>query len=275
MNACLLVGLASWLAVTGVCGDSESPPTRFFVSEAPFSSLPPLPPLLSLAVREQQLPFSSVSLQTVVEVCSTTTITMMNPNSNNPNRLNLNFGFNVANNRAYPTTPSAFPQPIYQSAGPQDYVSSQNGAYNQQGYFANGNIYAQQQAQYAAPHYGQNLQSPQPAYHLAYNNANDGTNGLIQQFSNQDLNSNRAMYGRTVSPATRPRTPGQPTSPQPYAGNQVPIAQPRARPQPEEELQRNPERFAENVHKRGRAAKELVNVFFQDNIERARDRNMR
>ena len=200
----------------------------------------------------------------------------MNPNTNNNgNRLNLNFGFNMANNPAYPTTPSAFPQPIYQSPGLPDYMDAQNGAYNQQGYFMNGNPYAQQQAARYAPHYGgQNLQSPQPTYRMAYN-ANDGTNGLIQQFSNQDLNSNRALYARTASPGTRPRATGQPAAPQTYSGNLASPVQPRSRAQPEEELRRNPERFAENVHKRGKAAKELVSVFFQDNIERARDRNMR
>ncbi|KAI5293771.1 Serine/threonine-protein kinase [Ascosphaera acerosa] len=50
---------------------------------------------------------------------------------------------------------------------------------------------------------------------------------------------------------------------------------PRRVPGEDEELPRQPERYSENVHKRGRAAKELVNVFFLENIERARDRNMR
>jgi protein-serine/threonine kinase len=54
----------------------------------------------------------------------------------------------------------------------------------------------------------------------------------------------------------------------------MPIRSPKALGE-EEELQRYLERYSENVHKRGKAAKELVNVFFQENIERARDRNMR
>ncbi|KAF4169612.1 hypothetical protein CNMCM6936_007595 [Aspergillus lentulus] len=214
----------------------------------------------------------------------------MDPNNN---RLHLNFGFNdrngynaaAANNRAYPTTPSAFPQPIYQNQGPQDYVDAQNGAYNQGGYFM-ANPYPPQYSQ--AP-YGQqqqqqqqqqqhNLPSPQPTYQsrMAYN-ANDGTNGLIQQFSNQDLNSTRTgFFGRAASPAQRPRTAGSSAPGQQQPGHLAP-PMPRSprTPAENEELQRYPERYSENVHKRGKAAKELVNVFFHENIERARDRNMR
>jgi protein-serine/threonine kinase len=209
----------------------------------------------------------------------------MDPNNNN--RPHLNFGYNerpfnnaAANNRAYPTTPSAFPQPIYQNQSPQDYVDAQNGAYGQ-GYFVQ-NQYAQQAA-YAQQHYGQpNLQSPQPAYQsrMGYGaNPNDGTNGLIQQFSNQDLNANRTgFFGRAASPAQRPRTAGNTAAAgqQQQPGHLAPPVprSPRA-PAENEELQRYPERFSENVHKRGKAAKELVNVFFNENIERARDRNMR
>jgi protein-serine/threonine kinase len=42
-----------------------------------------------------------------------------------------------------------------------------------------------------------------------------------------------------------------------------------------EKLQRYPERYSENIHKRGKAAKELVSVFFNESIEHARDRNTR
>ncbi|KAL2814852.1 kinase-like domain-containing protein [Aspergillus cavernicola] len=208
----------------------------------------------------------------------------MDPNNNRPH---LNFGFNdrtynnaAANNRAYPTTPSAFPQPIYQAQSPQDFMEAQNGAYGQ-GYFMP-NHYAPPQAAYAQPHYGQpNLQSPQPAYQsrMAYGtNANDGTNGLVQQFSNQDLNSNRTgFFNRAASPAQRPRTAGTAAAGQQQQPGHLAPPVPRSprNPPENEELQRYPERYSENVHKRGKAAKELVGVFFNENIERARDRNMR
>ncbi|KAL4779727.1 kinase-like domain-containing protein [Aspergillus varians] len=212
----------------------------------------------------------------------------MDPNNNRPH---LNFGYNerafnpaAANNRAYPTTPSAFPQPIYQNQSPQDYTEAQNGGVYGQGYFMP-NHYAPPQAAYAQPHYGQpNLQSPQPAYQsrMGYNvNPNDGTNGLIQQFSNQDLNANRtAFFNRAASPAQRPRTAGTAAAGQQQQQQQPghlapPVPRSPRAPAENEELQRYPERFSENIHKRGKAAKELVNVFFHENIERARDRNMR
>lgn len=219
----------------------------------------------------------------------------MDPNNN---RLHLNFGFNsnansnnnnndrnynAANNRVYPTTPSTFPQPMYQGQDFMEPHATQNAAYAQQGYFVN-SPYSQQpqypvQQQYAQQH---NLQSPQPAYgaRVPYTNANanDGTNGLIQQFSNQDLGASprAGLSPRSASPAQRPRTAGS-TGPQQQGGHLAPgMANRNSKPAgEEEELQRFPERYSENVHKRGKAAKELVNVFFQENIERARERNMR
>jgi protein-serine/threonine kinase len=206
------------------------------------------------------------------------------------NRLHLNFGygdraFNPANSRAYPTTPSTFPHPIYQSPGTQEYVDPQaaQNVYGQ-GYFVN-NPYSPQQPQQA--HYTQqqytqhNLQSPQPTYQsrLAYN-ANDGTNGLIQQFSNQDLSASprSGLSPRAASPAQARSagspSPGQGQQQAGHLSSQIANRSQKAQGE-EEELQRYPERYSENVHKRGKAAKELVNVFFQENIERARDRNMR
>lgn len=46
-------------------------------------------------------------------------------------------------------------------------------------------------------------------------------------------------------------------------------------PRSEEEDRPNPNRYSDNVLKRGTAAKQLVNSFFQESIERARDRNSR
>ncbi|CRG84830.1 protein-serine/threonine kinase [Talaromyces islandicus] len=208
----------------------------------------------------------------------------MDPNNN---RLHLNFGFNernynAANNRVYPTTPSAFPQPIYQGQDYMDPHGAQGNAYGQQqGYFV-GNAYPQQAhypvQQQAYPQ--QALQSPQPAAYGArpLYGANDGTNGLIQQFSNQDLGASPrpGLAPRSGSPGQRPRTAGS-TGPQqqPQQGGHLAPNRTSKPPGEEEELQRYPERYSENVHKRGKAAKELINVFFQENIERARERNMR
>lgn len=140
---------------------------------------------------------------------------------------------------------------------------------------------AQQQAQYQYQQQA-SLQSPQPAYQASSRpymptNNNDATSGLIQQFSNQDLSATpRANVNRTPSPAnSRPRTAGDARQAQnPYQSHLAP-PMPRAAPKPEEEEQPNPRKYSDNILKRGTAAKQLVNSFFQENIERARDRNSR
>ncbi|CAG8876282.1 unnamed protein product [Penicillium nalgiovense] len=126
--------------------------------------------------------------------------------------------------------PSAFPQPIYQTQGAQEYVDPSNPAYAP-GYFMPNHyppqqvqpqyVQQQQQQQYAQQ---QALQSPQPAYQ-ARPGYPDGTNGLIQQFSNQDLNANRAGFfnNRAASPAQRPRTAGgSPAQTQAQASHLIP-----------------------------------------------------
>ena len=221
----------------------------------------------------------------------------------NNNHLRLNFPFennnrDTSNNRLYPTTPSTFPQSIYANQQ-QDYLGSNISPAPLNPYFMpTNNQYAQQsqQQQHFANQQFQyqpqnNLQSPQPAYqsnNRPYGNqpVNDTTNGLIQQFSNQDLGGG---YNRTPSPGVsgiRPRTGGntgqnqqqqhQQQQQQPYPGHLAPPMPSRSpRPQAEEEEVANPRKFSDNVLKRGTAAKQLVNAFFQENIERARDRNTR
>ncbi|KAJ5840533.1 uncharacterized protein N7525_005721 [Penicillium rubens] len=207
----------------------------------------------------------------------------MDPNNNNRNNMNYGYDRNYnANNRAYPTTPSAFPQPIYQTQGAQDYVDPSNPAYAP-GYFMPNHYppqqvqpqYVQQQQQQQQYAQQQALQSPQPAYQ-ARPGYPDGTNGLIQQFSNQDLNANRAGFfnNRAASPAQRPRTAGgSPAQTQAQASHLIPPRAPQPSSNPRE--RRVATLPGSNVHKRGKAAKELVTVFFHENIERARDRNMR
>ncbi|KAI1616800.1 protein-serine/threonine kinase [Exophiala viscosa] len=213
------------------------------------------------------------------------------------NRLRLNFqfdnqhNFDAANARMYPTTPSTFPQSIY-GGQQQDYpggLLSPNPTTNA-GYFMNQTFSPppQQQVQYQQQYQYQTqsgLQSPQPAYQantrpymVNNNNHNDATSGLIQQFSNQDLSATprSANVNRVPSPAQpRPRTAGEGRQAQnPYQSHLAPPV-PRPSAKPEEEEQPNPRKYSDNIIKRGTAAKQLVNAFFQENIERARDRNSR
>ena len=218
------------------------------------------------------------------------------------NKLRLDFPFEnqrndeLSNPRNYPTTPSTFPQPIHPTPQQHDHPASQHLS-NQQngGYFMNNPypLQPQQQQQQQPPppqppHPQQqntraisahqdspatsNLQSPQATYQ-GNRTYNDATNGMIQQFSNQDLGSARFPQSRTASPAnSRPRTAGD--ARQQYANHLAPSMPPRNL-RSEDEERPNPNRYSENILKRGTAAKQLVNNFFQENIERARDRNTR
>lgn len=198
-------------------------------------------------------------------------------NSNNQGqRLQLNFGFNNERNnyaaeqgRAYPTTPSTFPQPVFPNqAGQQEVWGTQqtNNGYGQPGYF-----YAPQYQQQA------NIQPPSAAYR-APGGYNDGTNGLVHQFSHQNLGGaarSNSPYGRQGSPAgQRPRTAGD-RGPQAYGGSYLssPVQKPSLND--DEPPQRNPDKYSDNVIRQTKVSVGLVNTFFKDSVQRARDRNQR
>lgn len=223
----------------------------------------------------------------------------MDPNS----RLNFNFaGFNdrtytPTNERTYPTTPSTFPQPIFssqpgqQAQVAQDYMGAQlqspGGYANDGNYFSNSPYQAhygqQQQSQYHGQYQQQSIPSPQPSYQQqprqGYVN-NDATNGLVNQFSNQvnlgGAGRQPSPYGRHAAPGQRPHTAGN--SGQQTLGNHL------APPMPghgstsrldEEPPERDPERYSTNVAKRGKLVEAMIKSFFEQNVQRARERNIR
>ncbi|MCJ1329281.1 Serine/threonine-protein kinase [Thelotrema lepadinum] len=221
--------------------------------------------------------------------------------------LNLNFQRTASNNAGqnsesdqtypatdggvYPTTPSTFPQPVFQSMHPgqqqpqQDYLNpnaqmqsptAQAYAGNAQGYFAN-TSYSQygQQGQYSQQGYQQSLTSPQ-AYSPRPVHPNDPNSGLAYQFSNQNLGAQGRQnnYGRPspLGPGSRP-SPQQQHS---YSSHLNPFspssqtAQTDEKPPPQD-----PNRFSSNVYKRVVGLHLYVEKFFKDNIQRARERNVR
>lgn len=212
----------------------------------------------------------------------------MNPNQ--PNRLHLNFGFGGgggggdrpnnnynqdSSGRPFPTTPSTFPQPVYPNqAGQQEVWGTQptNNGYNGAGYFVS--PYQQQQAGYQQQPQQGNLQAPGAAYRPAYN---DGTNGLVHQFSHQNLGGaarSNSPYGRQPSPSQRPRTAG--ASGQQYGNFLGGAPMPR---QPslydDEPPAKNAEKYSDNVLRQAKVSVGLVSTFFKDSVQRARDRNQR
>ncbi|KAF2264487.1 serine/threonine-protein kinase cot-1 [Lojkania enalia] len=196
--------------------------------------------------------------------------------NNNPpsNRLQLNFGFGTndrntnynqdPSGRAFPTTPSTFPQPVYPNQAGQQEVWGTQQTNNGYGYFM-GNPY--QQAQYQ----GQqgNLQTPSAA------RFNEAANGLVHQLSHQHLGGRSGSpYGRQPSPSQqRPRTAGA-TSHQ-YGGNVGSHIPRQPSLNDEQPPQKAPEKYSENVLRQAKVSTGLVSTFFKDSVQRARDRNQR
>ena len=243
-------------------------------------------------------------------------------------RLHLNFGglgggpaynndrnYTPTNERVFPTTPSTFPQSVFQSSHPaNDYVGAQvqqNAYSGQAGYFPTGAYQAQYsspqspyqqapgqyQGQYQNQYQQQNLAAPQPSYQQRQNgyNSNDPTSGLARQFSNQNLGAPQ----RQASPLNRQPSPNprfhpnsqqaqgqQSRNQQIYASNQhsqsnllVPQTADNSNqllsPSVEEPPEKNGDKYSNNVAKRGHGLHALVEAFFKENIVRARDRNLR
>ncbi|KAF2746552.1 serine/threonine-protein kinase cot-1 [Sporormia fimetaria CBS 119925] len=192
-------------------------------------------------------------------------------NQQQGNRLQLNFfGAGDRNQynqdpsgRAFPTTPSTFPQPVYPNqAGQQEVWGTQQQQYNGNGYFM-GAPYQQQQGQY----------QPQQQSNLAPNHA---VNGLVHQLSHQHLGGRAGSpYGRQPSPGQgRPRTADNRGQYGNYMGQpQAPPRQPSL--YDEEPPQKNPHKYSSNVEKQAQVSIHLVSTFFKDSVQRARDRNQR
>lgn len=207
----------------------------------------------------------------------------MDPN----NRLHLNFDSNqqrlpITDNRAYPTTPSTFPQPVFppnaahQGGGgalhPQQQAYGQ-AQYSNQSYFAQN----QYQSQYAGQ--AQHDAAYQPRSNTP--GTNDPNTGLAHQFSHQNLGGagRNAAYGaRGPSPAQRPRTAGN-GGQQPSYGSYATPPLPTQSAAPVNEFQqapeRNPDKYGSNANSNQKKCSQLAADFFKDSVKRARERNQR
>lgn len=194
------------------------------------------------------------------------------------NRLQLNFGFGGDRNnqyqqdagRQFPTTPSTFPQPVYPNQAGQQEVwgAQQQGNGNGNGYGAGYFMNPYQQAQYQ----GQqgNLQPSGQRF-------DQGANGLAQQLSHQHLGGNGrsgSPYGRQPSPnQQRPRTADN--RGYGYGGYGGGASQRHSSLYDEEAPPKTPEKYSDHVAKQATMSKSLINTFFKDSVQRARDRNQR
>ncbi|KAL1836430.1 hypothetical protein VTJ49DRAFT_5151 [Mycothermus thermophilus] len=213
---------------------------------------------------------------------------------NQGNRLYLNFGNNndrlAATDRTYPTTPSTFPQPVYQGQPGAAQPSSQQGYQQGQGY-ASAGYFQQPAGQYAGTQYadyssaGQGYGQP-PSTAAGANN--DPNTGLARQFSNQNLGGGGPAAAARASPyaggwgqaqGQRPRTAGgQGQQPGYGAGyvNTPPLPNQGAEPgyfaaAPE----RNPDKYGPTANNNQKKCSQLASDFFKDSVKRARERNQR
>lgn len=200
----------------------------------------------------------------------------MDPKDRQYSNYNGNDRHQQYNDRHYPTTPSTFPQPVFDvAAGPGAYGTGG-------GYFMN-NPYP---SQYPQPQgYHQNYQvQPQSSYQPspAGYNQNDGPDGLVHQFAHQNLGPAARQapgYPRQQSPAQRSRTPGTPGTPgQPQYGSYLnPAMSGYALPRqttggPPE---KTPDVLPDMCRQRGSVCREYVSNFFKQSLHRARERNER
>ncbi len=220
---------------------------------------------------------------------------------NQGNRLYLNFGNNndrlAATDRTYPTTPSTFPQPVFQGqpaaqpAAQQPQQPYQQG-YQSAGYFQGGqNQYAAGGAQYssqlgaqAATDYSSAGQAYGQARSTTTPTNNDPNTGLAHQFSHQNLGGGGAAaraspYGAARGPAQgqRPRTAGA-QGQQPGYGSYM-NAPPMPTQTPQEYFapapERNPDKYGPNANNNQKKCSQLASDFFKDSVKRARERNQR
>ncbi|TKA70515.1 Serine/threonine-protein kinase cot-1 [Cryomyces minteri] len=198
-----------------------------------------------------------------------------------PNRLHLNFGFQDRNfsaeqGRNFPTTPSTFPQPMYpNAAGQQEVWGTQqtNNGYSgaPAGYFMN-NPYP--------PQYQQQPRVPTQGAYRAPNAYNDDTNGLVHQFSHQNLGGGgqrtASPYGRQPSPSQRPKTASNIGQQQHGNYLSAPVPAQHTPMVADDELpMRNSDRYPDNVKGRVKFSTAMVSAFFKENVVRAKERNQR
>jgi protein-serine/threonine kinase len=214
--------------------------------------------------------------------------------NNNGNRfyLNLNSERPQFPDQAYPTTPSTFPNPIFPSQGQgaqqgqgQNIQQQQpySTGYPPSGYFMN-NQYPAAYPQQPPAAYQQSSQAQQSVYQRpAPAQTNDGTNGLVHQFSHQNLGgaARASPYGsRQPSPSQRPRTAGAPAQPAGYGSYlNAPMPSQATQHQNYPEFQaapeKNPDRYGAYAHTNQKKCASLAEAFFKDSVKRARDRNVR
>ncbi|KFY03022.1 hypothetical protein V490_00316 [Pseudogymnoascus sp. VKM F-3557] len=171
-------------------------------------------------------------------------------------------------------------QPVFQGQGQnnqgqrqQQQQQLQNGYTPAQGYFINHSYPSnnQQNNQYLQPAQ-QGYAQPSCQSRGAPGNADSTTNGLVHQFSHQNLGgaARGNQYARQPAGAQRPQPTGVQQNYYNAAAAPVVPQQPEFEPAPE----RNPDKYGPLIHNNQKRCAQLASDFFKDSVKRARDRNL-
>jgi protein-serine/threonine kinase len=134
--------------------------------------------------------------------------------------------------------------------------------------------YPQQAA--AAANYQQAPQAPPAAYQQRPAPTADATNGLVHQFSHQNLGGRASPYGaRQPSPGQRPRTAGAPAQSSSYSYLNAPMPSAPKYPEFVAAPERNSDKYGALAQTNQKKCSHLAEGFFKDSVKRARDRNVR
>lgn len=216
----------------------------------------------------------------------TASIKMENNNNNGRFYLNLNNDRPAFNDRAYPTTPSTFPSLITPSGGQQGQAQAggqqpYSTGFAPSGYFMSNPYPPTYPQQPTTSNYQQAPQAPQASYQQrpAPPHPTDATNGLVHQFSHQNLGGRQSPYGaRQASPSQRPRTAGasgQQAGYGSYLNAPMPSAPQQSWPEFSFPGEKNPDKYGALTHTNQKKCQQLAETFFKDSVKRARDRNVR
>ncbi len=201
--------------------------------------------------------------------------------SGNQNRfyLNLNNDRPAFTDRAYPTTPSTFPNPIFPAPGPQAQAPQQqpySTGFAPSGYFMNNPYPPTYPQQPPASNYQQAPQAPAASYQQRPAPTADATNGLVHQFSHQNLGGRASPYGaRGPSSSQRPRTGAAPVQGHVYLNSQMPSSALPRLPDFQACPERNPDKYGAVAKTNQKKCAQMAESFFKDSVKRARDRNVR
>ncbi len=199
----------------------------------------------------------------------------------NQNRfyLNLNNDRPAFTYRAYPTTPSTFPNPIFPASVPPAQAPQQQQSYSTgfapSGYFMNNPYPPTYPQQPPASNYQQAPQAPAASYQQRPAPTADATNGLVHQFSHQNLGGRAAPYGARGPQSQRPRTAGAPVQSHSYLNASMPSAPLPRLPDYHTCPERNPDKYGPTAQTNQKKCAQMAESFFKDSVKRARDRNVR